>query len=328
MRLAICVTTLIGSLLSALGSGFICLCYLLLPLKPHFRHRLIQSLAIADFLNATSNAASGIYILARDRELPEGIACRMNGLVTQITVQATDLSILAIAIVTVWVVTNPGTFGAWSTRKAVLAVCFIWVLPFITGFTALGKDWYHPVSGNWCWIQKKPVYLRYALTHGWRFFVIISVIVMYTYLHFFLRSHYKELRDAAGDLHADAGALTVDLSNSHSADEKYENDENDKRKTHTQKPSHRDPDYGGEVKKVFLMRAYPFFYVILLIPGIANRMVEASGRSSKVTQLLQASTQFVGLANAITYGWNEKILGELRERFGRRPKPSPGSHIV
>jgi len=153
---------------------------------------------------------------------------------------------------------------------------------------------------------------------------------MYTYLHFFLRSHYKEVHNAAaaGDLHADAGGLTAHLSNSHSVDEKDEDDPNDKRRTHTQKPSHRDPDYGERVRKVFLMRAYPFFYVILLIPGIANRMVEASGRSSKVTQLLQASTQFVGLANAITYGWSERILEELRERFGRRPKPSPGSQMV
>jgi len=46
---------------------------------------LIQ--VLLDFLNATSNAASGIYILVRDHELPEGIGCRMNGLVTQITVQ-------------------------------------------------------------------------------------------------------------------------------------------------------------------------------------------------------------------------------------------------
>lgn len=151
---------------------------------------------------------------------------------------------------------------------------------------------------------------------------------MYTYLHFFLRRHYKGLHDAASDSHADAGGLTSHLSNSYSADEKDEDGENDKRRTHIRMPSHRDPDYGDKVRKVILMRAYPFFYVILLIPGIANRMVEASGRTSKVTQLLQASTQFVGLANAITYGWNERILEELRERFGRRPKPSPGSHVV
>lgn len=79
-------------------------------------------------------------------------------------------------------------------------------------------------------------------------------------------------------------------------------------------------DYGRRVSKALLMRGYPTFYVILWIPGIANRMVEACGSSSKVLQLLQASTQFIGLANAITYGLNEKVLTSLRERFGKKKR--------
>ena len=60
------------------------------------------------------------------------------------------------------------------------------------------------------------------------------------------------------------------------------------------------------------MNAYPIFYVILSIPGIANRLVEAWGGTSKILQLMQASIQYVGLANAITYGWNERIWCSLR----------------
>ncbi|KAG0643789.1 G protein-coupled glucose receptor regulating Gpa2-domain-containing protein [Tuber brumale] len=402
MRLSVSVLSLIGSSLSALGTGFICLCYLFLPLKAHFRHRLIQNLAVSYFLNALSNSASGFYILTRDRELPEGIGCRMNGLVTQITVQATDLSILAIAIVTVWAITAPTTFGLWSTRKAIIAVCFIWVIPFTTGFTAFAKDWYHPVSGNWCWIQSKPAYLRYALTHAWRFFVIISVIVLYTHLHLFLRKHFKEIRSARSssltgsvDSQPQPTSLdnpTVRSHRPHNVNEDSEDDDeillkempvkpHDRksaqfdpssnlsggenihtkttmevkegqgqqgqsslcpqpttaglsptglhRETHTRKPSCQgSEDSEKKLKKVLLMRAYPTFYVILVIPGIANRLVEASGGSSRVLQLMQASTQFVGLANAITYGWNESILVQLKKKFCRMSKSSPGPNIV
>ncbi|CUS14709.1 unnamed protein product [Tuber aestivum] len=424
MRLSVSILSLIGSSLSALGTGFICLCYLFLPLKRHFRHRLIQSLALADFLNATSNSASGFYILVRNRELPEGIGCRMNGLVTQITVQATDLSILAIAIATVWAITDPITFRMWNTRKAILAVCSIWVIPFITGnnplpapppprpplndqltnptgFTALGKDWYHPVSGNWCWIQKKPAHLRYVLTHAWRFFVIISVIILYTHLHLFLRKHFKEVRDARGGSLTDSTGLqsqstspesfTAHSRKSHNVGDDDDeaslgdmpaklHDSNGSRsapshnlaeevnthvettmevtedqlrrqdqqgqsspypqsaagvsaargayhKMDTRKPPSQDSEF-KKVKKILLMRAYPTFYVILVIPGIVNRLVEAAGGSSRPLQLLQASTQFVGLANAITYGLNEKILAQLKRKFGRAPKPSPGPHMV
>ena len=48
-------------------------------------------------------------------------------------------------------------------------------------------------------------------------------------------------------------------------------------------------------------------YVVLWIPGLINRIVEASGNKSYVMALLQTSTAFIGLANAITYGWNEGI---------------------
>ncbi|RPA97929.1 family A G protein-coupled receptor-like protein [Choiromyces venosus 120613-1] len=341
IRLAVSILTLIGSSLSALGAGFICLCYLFLPLKAHFRHRLIQSLALADFLNASSTSTSGFYILARNRELPEGVGCKVNGLVTQITVQATDLSILAIALVTVWAITKPSTFSRWSTRKGILTVCIIWVFPFITGFTALAKDWYHPVSGNWCWIQKKPAYIRYALTHGWRFFVIFTVIALYTYLHFFLRDHFSELRDASnGSTGTFRSRLQRDLLRRQNEQQQgrtppcpppvavVSTASGPQGKSHAIKQSYQDSDYGKKVSKVLLMKAYPTFYVILWIPGIANRLVEASGRSSTTLQLMQASTQFVGLANAITYGWNERIWVQLKRRFASPQKPSPGSYIV
>lgn len=71
------------------------------------------------------------------------------------------------------------------------------------GFIALGKHWYGPVSGNWCvdllleeltcneyryrcWLVEKPVYMRYVLTHGWRFLFIFLEICLYGYLVSFL----------------------------------------------------------------------------------------------------------------------------------------------
>lgn len=61
------------------------------------------------------------------------------------------------------------------------------------GFLGLAMGWYSPVSGSWlvpswwlhvvdltilrwfnrCWLEAKPVYLRYVLMHGWRFLFII-----------------------------------------------------------------------------------------------------------------------------------------------------------
>ena len=71
------------------------------------------------------------------------------------------------------------------------------------------------------------------------------------------------------------------------------------------------------IQRVLLLNAYPLAYIILWIPGIANRLIEATGHSSSVVQILQASTQLVGLANAVTYGWNERVAKQLKEQFSR-----------
>jgi hypothetical protein len=61
------------------------------------------------------------------------------------------------------------------------------------------------------------------------------------------------------------------------------------------------------VRKLLLLNTYPIMYVLLWVPGVANRFFELSGHSSKILAVLQASTQFVGLANAIVYGCNERV---------------------
>lgn len=69
------------------------------------------------------------------------------------------------------------------------------------------------------------------------------------------------------------------------------------------------------IEKVLLLNSYPLLYIILWLPGLSNRLVEASGHSSKVLQVLQSTTQFVGLANAFTFGWTEVVARQLKQRF-------------
>lgn len=54
----------------------------------------------------------------------------------------------------------------------------------------------------------------------------------------------------------------------------------------------------AHIQKLLLFNAYPVAYIILWIPGILNRFIELTGHKSRTVAILQASTQFVGLANA------------------------------
>lgn len=61
--------------------------------------------------------------------------------------------------------------------------------------------------------------------------------------------------------------------------------------------------------------AYPTLYVLLWIPGIVNRLMEATGRTPsnpRAVAALQSTSQFVGFANALTFGVN----ATLRRRIG------------
>ncbi|KAK6519145.1 hypothetical protein TWF281_003834 [Arthrobotrys megalospora] len=409
VALTIAILSLIGSITSFLGAGFITITYLILPIKRHFRHSLILNLAIADVVNSANNSASGLWRLIHRRDIPHSPSCIANGFIGQLSVQATDTSIFAIAIVTVWSLTRKTMIRETLPPVTTFLICIsTWILPVTTSITILVMNKYGPVSGNWCWIQAKPAYLRYVMTHGWRLAFIFSEVVMYTYLHFYVRKTFGAFLDGSrcssgpkrpsvhggaeapgrdAGLELDDGSVAGTMSTSQvpldiaddggiqpvrgaGAEEMYGKDlvvattttsspsDVPRPKTantaNSWRPKFRNPfacretvdddlgdgDDGNELdeidrdpgenarrdsearlrraRRILLLNAYPAMYIILVAPGIINRLIEASGGSSKVMQVLQSSTQFVGLANAITYGWNEKVGRQLSDYISDR----------
>ncbi|KAI5779103.1 G protein-coupled glucose receptor regulating Gpa2-domain-containing protein [Geopyxis carbonaria] len=423
-NLAKSVLGLMGNASSAVGAGFIALCYIfLLPVGSHFRHKLILNLAIADFMNATIGTFNQCYLLYTGATFPAGPSCTGVGTLVQISVQAIDVSILAIAIVTVMAIVKPRAFEHWSATRSYLAVASIWILPLTTALSAAAAGLYEPATGGWCWIKPKPAYLRYVLTHGWRFVIIAIIFGLYIYLYIFLRSHFKELSSASGgggsvSAGSRIGEFRRKMSASLSSKLRGGNGDDDDEGVALREMPPRTPNPGynagkdvhwqnssisspskplpplpalapsaihvqttinmssptpppastprfyhpspsisypspstastkftnttattssasttlkpfdnsnahaqklARIRKVLLMRAYPTWFVVLWIPGIANRMVEATGGVSPPWLiLLQSSTSYIGLANAITYGWNEGIMRELKRKIDRR----------
>lgn len=72
------------------------------------------------------------------------------------------------------------------------------------------------------------------------------------------------------------------------------------------------------LRKMLLLNGYPILYILLWIPGMANRIAEAFGPSPRWLRVTQASTQLVGLANAMTYAYNEQLRGRIRGRTTKR----------
>jgi hypothetical protein len=264
-----------------------------------------------------------------------------------------------------------------------------------TGIYAWTKNYYGPVSGNWCWIEKQYLRQRYTLNHGWRFAIFVISLCTYIYVFIYMsrrlrpqglsnlsssipddldyeKLEYKprdnavlagcgitpriSLDEAANEPPISPGKkghrravssfsfarkLQVDTTSPPAKDNHdttphlEETDITSPGETHilvdlekgvktydvpptpieppiTALPIRRAatrPDYktkvDREIWKMLLLNMYPVTYLILWIPGIANRIAEGMGHEVRTLVILQSSTQFIGLANAAVYVYKE-----------------------
>ncbi|KAL2875595.1 hypothetical protein SGCOL_009212 [Colletotrichum sp. CLE4] len=187
---AVASVTLTGSILSFLATTGVLISFALYhEHQRSFRHALVLNLTLAGI----------IYI--KNKELQPGAACVLNGMVGQLSVQASDFSILAIAVVTFLTITRKTYMPNASTFRKVMICLSVWVVPLITSTTATLMGTMKPVSGNWCWITRERPDLRYALTHGWRFGIIFTTILIYLYVWWYLGRHFRTMVSTSDPLY-------------------------------------------------------------------------------------------------------------------------------
>ncbi|KAK7626111.1 G protein-coupled glucose receptor regulating Gpa2-domain-containing protein [Phyllosticta citricarpa] len=193
---AVNIPTLIGSVLSTIATFTVLVSYLIFSQqKRSFRHALVFNLAVAEFVNSLNNSISGLFIVNHHRDLEKGLACDANGYIGHLTVQAADFSILAIALVTLFTVIRKTYLPETSVVSKVLICASVWVVPLVTSSTAISLDAVQPIGGNWCWIAKQRVALRYALGDGWRVAIILSTSFIYLHIYTYVRRHFKGIKE-------------------------------------------------------------------------------------------------------------------------------------
>lgn len=73
-----------------------------------------------------------------------------------------------------------------------------------------------------------------------------------------------------------------------------------------------------QLRKMLLLNGYPILYILLWIPGIAERVCEAIGVAPLWLQGLQATTQFMGLGDVLTYAYNEQLHARIQSHLRTR----------
>jgi hypothetical protein len=182
--------------------------------------------------------------------------------------------------------------------------------------------------------------LRYALTHGWRIAIFLTTICIYTYIYIRLTRTYGNIwartnESRATEEESQLCPISLSVPDTPSAPKSEAgtlspyNIELAQRQNSTQKQaaittvdtnnSQTLVSRTKELRRFLLLNGYPILWILLWIPGMANRASELkTGKSPTWLQAAQATTQLVGLANVLTYAWTEKFVQRLRKRFGRR----------
>ncbi|KAK8101990.1 hypothetical protein PG999_012364 [Apiospora kogelbergensis] len=350
INLAVAIPTLVGSILSLLATSIALVAHVVAPPGRHFRHALILNLLIADGINSLNNSISGIFTminLDKPEPLSPGPACNANAFVGQFSVQAVDFNILIMSI-TVLFTLRTRRLSAEPSRLTITSLCALaWVPSIITSSIGMGLDAYGPVSGNWCWISSERASLRYALTHSWRMAIFLATFVIYTYIYIHLKRTFNRFalsttpttnHNIPGEHQHQVGGKandsldTTDTSEiivkktfyidtgDHSPAAAAANPVSFASATHGEPTPTTATSTGGarhasrnNLRRMLLLNGYPVLYIVLWIPGIATRLTEAV-RGSSPTWLLvmQSSTQYIGLANAVTYSWNEKMTDRFK----------------
>lgn len=342
---------------------------------------------MVDFIYGLGNTISGAVFLTKGRTpsptSEPDTACLVSGWFSQSNAQAVDFNILIISIVVLLSIVKKDAVAQLQTKWQVLICIAAWIPGFITGKISplhrkpgfhdtsnpadrnlagtigLTLNSYGYVSGNWCWVKRGRLDLRYGLSHGPRIAIFVITIAIYTYIYLTLKRVFKTLRSVTA---------TTDTRTAHDNPMPGQSDQDNDQKiliAHSVLVSHelqdmpRTPDAGEgsdgfnsaeptthstvtvqgtagndstrfensrmpaapNLKKMLLMNGYPLAYIILWIPGIANRLAESVGQSPRWLNALQASTQYIGLVNAVTYGMSEQmrqgVWKKLKDPGGR-----------
>ncbi|KAK5112251.1 hypothetical protein LTR62_004412 [Meristemomyces frigidus] len=332
--LGVGIPTLIGSIVSFLSCTVFAIIYIVFPPKRHYRQILICNLLLADWINSLNNTISGIAVISdwkHRNSLDPGPACTANAWVGQFSVQAIDFNFLVISLSVLMTARKNNVTPEQSCWKLLL-VCFVpWIMPIITSNIGLALGAYGPATGNWCWITSEHFGDRYALTHGWRIGIFVITIIIYTWVYIHLRRIYGRLaRDShtsqttSVDPHARSTVQVIEeielSSTSQHDDERLLRSNSAGTALKEDVESVNEPYIRPtrELRNMLLLNGYPILYILLWIPGIANRIVEAFGPSPLWLQGLQSTTQWMGFADMITYAFNEQLVRRIRMRWRER----------
>ncbi|KAI8803728.1 hypothetical protein BJ742DRAFT_489686 [Cladochytrium replicatum] len=268
------------------------------------RECLITSMLVAGLINSINTMVQTLSYLGRVDTPPRGsAACTTAGFLAQMSVQALDLNLLAITLITTTVLTKRSDsmrILSFVSKWLWYMLAVIWGIPVTTGTAAHFIVGYAP-AGVWCWIADSPLplasYIRYGFTLGPRIGVFVIMAICYSVVFVILWSHKREVQRAfkkpsnenfASQKPSDGSAPPHLSDNLGSVRSSLASN------ARTQSQDHI-------IRSMILLSLHPIFYLILYFPLILNRTYEAIGAPSRLLLLLQGLSWLLPAANCLVW---------------------------
>jgi len=160
-------------------------------------YRLIMALIGSDMFRSTFELAYPIVTLVSGDVSPDSNYCKIGGFFTAYFFEASDLMVFIIAIHTAVYVFNPKLTqaadegGLWRFRYYVFAAWFI-IPVLLAGLAFINPTPYVPLV-TWCYLPARPLVWRYALAWGPRYFILLTISVLYVALYIYVRRVYRTI---------------------------------------------------------------------------------------------------------------------------------------
>ena len=167
-----------------------------------FRHRLVLFLVASDTFKATWYFVFAVVTIAHGPVKSSSAFCQASGYLLLLSIEASDFAILLIALHAMLYIFMPisktGEGGLYPYRHW---IPLFWLgPPFLAASLAFvqGPEAY-VTAGTYCYLPKRPIWYRLALSWIPRYMIITTILVMYVSIYVYVHIKFHSFRRLANE---------------------------------------------------------------------------------------------------------------------------------
>lgn len=164
------------------------------PSRKKFRHQLIMFLIIFDFLKSLAILLYPALSLVKNTTQIGPKTINFLGFFTALSIEGGDLAILSFAIHTLLTIFYPKkTGGLYFIRYYIYSLSLLG--PTILASLAFINNVGYVELDIWCYMPERPKWYRLALSWGPRYGIMLTILIIYCTIYFYIISQVKNLEN-------------------------------------------------------------------------------------------------------------------------------------